>query len=226
MKTLACLAVLASVLAVPAAAFAQDPFPPAPPPPAAPVPPTRAPLPPAGPAVSDEAPPPQVITVTVPPCRLAEHAGLDDADAHTAGRLVCDALAHAGASPNARYRVSLGKLGSAVILSVAQEGPTVGSTVDAREMRLSGIEEVEVAAPRVADSIVKGVPLDETAKVDNIVGSEARQPKSRSGKAHFGLGLLGMAPPLDESIAPSPGMILDLHYETGNQRVELGGSFR
>jgi hypothetical protein len=93
-------------------------------------------------------------------------------------------------------------------------------------MRLSGIEEVEVAAPRVADSIVRGVPLDETAKVDNIVGNEARQPKSRSGKAHFGLGLLGMSPPVDQSVAPSPGMILDLHYETGNQRIELGGSFR
>jgi hypothetical protein len=113
-----------------------------------------------------------------------------------------------------------------VILSVAQEGPTVGSTVDTREMRLSGIEEVEVAAPRVADSIVKGVPIDETAKVDNIVGSEARQPKTRSGKVHFGLGLLGMSPPLDQSIAPSPGMIFDLHYETGSQRLEIGGSFR
>ena len=93
-------------------------------------------------------------------------------------------------------------------------------------MRLQSIEEVDVAAPRLADAIVHGVPLVETEKVDNLVGAETRQPKSKPGKVHFALGLIGMAPPLGDGLGASPGLILDTHYETGNQRLELGGSFR
>jgi len=197
-------AVLASSLLVPAVAFAQDPEPEAPAP---------------------EAQPSQV-TVTIPPCRLAEHDGFEEADARTAAQLVCLAIGRAGASPTERYRVSLGKLGNTIILSVVREGATIGSTVDSREMRLQGIEEVEIAAPRIADSIVKGTPLADTQKVDNLVGGETRQPKSAPGKVHFALGLVGLMPPLDQGAAPAPGIDLDLHYETASGRLELGGSFR
>jgi hypothetical protein len=209
---LASVAALASFLLAPASAFAQEPEErPAPP---------MAPLPPPVEVV------PPGVTVVMPPCRLAEHAGYEEPDSRTAAQLVCASIARAGASPADHYRISLGKLGSAVILSVAREGSTVGSTVDSREMRLTSIEEVEVAAPRIADAIVHGVPLVETEKVDNLVGPETRQPKSKAGKVHFALGLLGMAPPLNVGVSPSPGMILDTHYETGSQRLELTGSFR
>jgi len=180
----------------------------------------------------DDLPPPAAeptqpaVTVSIPPCRLAEHAGFEEPDARTTALLVCASIAHAGASPNARYRVSLGKLGTIIILSVAEEGATIGSTVDSREMRLQGIEEVDVAAPRIAAAIVHGVPLVETEKVDNLVGGDTRMPKSRPGTVHFALGLVGMAPPLDQGMSPAPGLMLDVHYETPNQRFELGGSFR
>ncbi len=171
-----------------------------------------------------EALPPQTLVVSIPPCRLAEHAGIPEADAATAAQLVCADLAHAGASSDARYRVSLGKLGSTVILSVAREGDSLGSTLDSREMRLQGIEEVSVAAPRIAESIVRGTPLKETEKVDNLVGDETRQPKSKPGKTHFAMGLLGMFPPIDHGLGPAAGGILDVHYEAGS--FELGGSMR
>jgi hypothetical protein len=162
----------------------------------------------------------------MPPCRLSEHTGFEEADARTAAQLVCAHIARAGASPNEHFRVSLGKLGSIVILSVAEEGTTLGSTVDSREMRLQGIEEVDVAAPRIAQSIVHGTPIGETEKVDNLVGGETRQPRAKAGKVHFALGLAGLFPPLDQGAAPAPGLVLDLHYETGNGRLELGGAFR
>jgi hypothetical protein len=172
-------------------------------------------------------PPPAVtVTVPVPPCRLSEHAGFEDADARTAGALVCAAIAHEGPPAAARYRVSLGNLGRILILSVAEEGASIDSTLDSREMRLQGIEEVEVAAPRIAASIVHHIPLVDTEKVDNLVGGETRTPRSRSGKVHFALGLAGVEPPLDQGISPAPGIILDVHYETPDQRLELGGSFR
>jgi hypothetical protein len=177
-----------------------------------------------GPATAEPLPP--GVTVTVPPCRLAEHAGIDEADAQTAGQIVCAQMAHAGASPADHYRVSIGKLGTIFILSVSREGSTMGSTVDSREMRLQGIEEVEIAAPRIAESLVHGTPLPETEKVDNLVGGETRQPKTKPGKTHFALGLAGVFPPLDQGLGPAPGVIFDVHYETGEGKFELGGSFR
>ncbi len=159
-------------------------------------------------------------------CRLGDYEGFDDADAHTTERVVCAEIARAGASAGAHYRVSLGKLGSATILSVAREGDTPGSTADSREMRLQNIEEVMVAAPRIAESIAKGTPLLETEKVDNLVGQDTRQPKSKPGKTHFALGLVGLLPPIDQGLTPAPGLVLDVHYETGSQNLELGGSMR
>jgi hypothetical protein len=159
-------------------------------------------------------------------CRLGDHEGFDEADARTAARLVCADIAHAGAAPGTHYRVALGKLGSATILSVAREGETPGSTADSREMRLQNIEEVMVAAPRIAEAIVKGLPLSETEKVDNLVSSETRQPKSKPGKTHFALGLVGLLPPLDQGLSPAAGLDLDVHYETGSQQFEVGGSMR
>jgi hypothetical protein len=220
MKPTVSLAVLACLLLTPALASAQvfdddeRPAPPAAAPPAS----VEAPPP-------LQAPPPGV-TLVMPPCRLAEHSGIEEPDARTAAQLVCASIARAGASPAVHYRVSLGKLGSVVILSVVQEGSTVGSAVDSREMRLQTIEEVDLAAPRIADAIVHGVPLVETEKVDNLTAAETRQPRSKAGRVHFGLGLLGMAPPLEQGANPSPGMVLDTHYETGNQRLELSGTFR
>jgi hypothetical protein len=171
-------------------------------------------------------PPPGAVPMTAPPCSLSEHASFEEPDARTAAMLVCSAIGHAGPPPEARYRVSLGKLGSAVILSVTEEGAIPGRPVDSREMRLQGIEEVEVAAPRIAASLVHHVPLLETERVDNLVGGETRTLRTRSGKVHFAIGLVGMAPPLDQGISPAPGVILDVHYETPDQQLELGGSFR
>jgi hypothetical protein len=198
------VAAAACALLAPGAALAQEP---------------PEPLPPAEAAPAPAAAP-------SPTCRLGDHEGFDEADARTASRLVCAEVAHAGAAAGTHYRVALGKLGSATILSVAREGETPGSTADSREMRLQNIEEVMVAAPRIAEAIVKGLPLSETEKVDNIVGAETRQPKSKGGTTHFALGLVGLLPPLDRGLTPAAGLDLDVHYETSSQQFEVGGSMR
>jgi hypothetical protein len=198
-------AVAACTLLAPATALAQEPL--------EPLPASGEPAPPPAPAPSST-------------CRLGDHEGFDEADARTAARLVCSEIAHAGAPAGTHYRVALGKLGSTTILSVAREGETPGSTADSREMRLQNIEEVMVAAPRIAESIVKGLSLTETEKVDNLVGGETRQPKSKPGKTHFALGLVGVLPPLDQGLTPAAGLDLDVHYETGSQQFEVGGSMR
>ncbi len=199
MKVHAAFAIASSLLLTTLSAAAQDGD--APPLPAAPAPPS-----------------------TSSPCRLGEHGGIEEADAATATQIVCLELARAGAPPDARYRVGLGKLGSIIILSVAREGEAPGSTADSREVRLHGIEEVSVAAPRVASALVHGTSLQETETVNNIVSDETRPPASKPAKAHFALGLIGMLPPLDRSLAPAPGMSLEVHAETNP--FEIVGNFR
>jgi hypothetical protein len=206
MKLRASFVAVGASLFVAAGAAGQDPpFPP--------------PLPPPPPTT----PPPTLITGGGS-CRLGEHAGIDDADAQTAAQLVCNEIARIGPPPGVRYHVALGKLGTVIIYSVTREGDTPDSVVDERELRLHGIEEASVAAPRLAESIVHRTPIAETEKFDNIVGEESRRPTKKPGSVHFSLGLLGNLPPLDQGIGPAPGLDLHVHYET--KSFELGGGLR
>jgi hypothetical protein len=158
-------------------------------------------------------------------CRLDAHEGIDDADARTAALLVCSEIARLNPPADAHYHVTLGKLGTIIILSVTREGDTPAVTADVRELRLHGIEEASVAAPRLADSIVHGTPIAETEKFDNLVGQETRPaPKKGGGSVHFSLGVVGELPPLDQGIGPAPGLDLHVHYET--KSWELGGGMR
>jgi hypothetical protein len=178
-----------------------------------------APLPPPPPTT----PPPQ-LGVAAGRCRLGDHAGIDDADAETAAQLVCREIERFGPPPGVRYHVTLGKLGTVIIYSVTREGDTPDRAVDERELRLHGIEEASVAAPRLAEAIVRGTPIGETEKFDNLVGEESRRPAKKPGSVHFSLGILGNLPPLDQGIGPAPGLDLHVHYET--KSFELGGGLR
>jgi hypothetical protein len=158
-------------------------------------------------------------------CRLDAHEGIDDPDARTAALLVCSEIARLNPPPDAHYHVTLGKLGTIIILSVTREGDTPGVTADVRELRLHGIEEAAVAAPRLAESIVHGTPIAETEKFDNLVGQETHgAPKKGGGSVHFSLGVVGELPPLDQSFGPAPGLSLRVHYET--KAWEIGGDIR
>ena len=158
-------------------------------------------------------------------CRLDAHEGIDDPDARTAALLVCSEIARLNPPADAHYHVTLGKLGTIIILSVTREGETPEVTADVRELRLRGIEEASVAAPRLAESIVHGTPIVETEKVDNLVGQETRPTAKRGGgSVHFSLGIVGEIPPLDQGVAPAPGLDLHVHYE--NKAWELGGGMR
>lgn len=157
-------------------------------------------------------------------CRLGDHPGIPLADATTAAELVCAEIARLGTSPSARYRVSLAKLGKAIILSVTREGDETSKREDFRQMRLESIEEVSVAAPRIARSIVLDVPVEETQKVDNLVGEETRVPKTKPGSTHFALGLFTLLAPLNQGVSAAPGIDLDVHHETGDARWEIGGN--
>jgi hypothetical protein len=139
---------------------------------------------------------------------IGSHEGIPPGDAHTSVALVCDALRQAGANVSATpaeapgaadrtaYRVDLLPLGQVVILQVGYESP-IGTRTDSRSLRLDGIEEVVVAAPRLAESLVRGTPVSATAKVDTLVGQETRPYLKEYGETMFGLGIMGFALPGD-----------------------------
>lgn len=154
-------------------------------------------------------------------CFLGTHAGIPDADAQTAASIVCSELSKHAAQPGASYRVGLGKLGAVVILSLTMESAP-GVIQEHKQLQLSGIEEVAVAAPRIVDALVNGTPVAQTQKVDNVVGEEARTPKKKPGSAHFAAGLIGVLPPLSQGAAPAPGIDLALHYETTSFAAGVG----
>jgi len=80
-----------------------------------------------------------------------------------------------------------------------------GKVIDRRTLRLGNIEEVFPAAPRLAEALLGKKAIDQTQRVDNIVGEEARVQRKKYGKTHFGLGVIGTAFP-GGSGAVAPGI--------------------
>jgi hypothetical protein len=215
----------------PAPAPANSTPPPAAPPPAAPP-----PAPPsAPPAAPPAAPPPAPAPAPTPSnttaaCLIGSQEGIAPGDVHTSVALVCDALRQAGASVDAEpvlqpapdaqaaYRVDVRPLGQVVIVQVSYESP-IGTRTDSRSLRLNGIEEMVVAAPRLAESLVRGTPLSSTAKVDTLVGQETRSYAKEYGETMFAIGIMGYALPGDAW--GGYGLYANLRYEAKRYAVGI-----
>lgn len=150
---------------------------------------------------------------------LVLNSGLDPASAATAGQLVCDelrmqgvALSAPGTETEKAYRVTFARLGQALVVHVAFEAP-VGAVVRTRRMVLSGPEQITFAAPRVARAIVHDEALDDTQRVDNLVGEETRKYEKKAGEFLWGLGVTGTSAP-GEGVWMAPGIDFQGYYET------------
>ena len=86
-----------------------------------------------------------------------------------------------------------------------------GARVDDRQVVISGMDELLVAAPRLASATARDVPLDETRSTENVLGTEARTPKLRSGTTSFEAGLVGAAA-LSSLSSVGGGVSLGLSY--------------
>ena len=151
-----------------------------------------------------------VLFLSADGCTLGSHPGIDDADAQTTADLVCDELAKRGVAPARQVR--LGKLGGRVLLSV-----------DDKHLLVSGLEEVPVAAPRIAEAVATGASPDETRKVDNVVGPEARGPKVVQSSVGMKGGIIGAMPATREA-GIAPGIALGILARSG--RFGLDGHLR
>jgi len=153
------------------------------------------------PAVS---PPPAAGATDAVVCVLGDHTGFEEADAHTVATLVCDALRSAGArvarepvrdrAGRAAYEVSLLPLGQNIILRVSFRSAS-GATGRSSQLQLHQLEEVTVAAGRLAEAILHSTKIADTAEIDSLVGEESRAYEKRTGETLVALGVLGFAIP-------------------------------
>ncbi len=116
-------------------------------------------------------------------CALTESSGLSDADAATATRLVCDELRRESGG-RGEFSVSLRTLGSLVMMTASRADTATSVTV-----RATGLEEIPLAASRVAEALVRGRAFASTQRVDNLTRDETREALSKKGSVKFFLGV-------------------------------------
>jgi hypothetical protein len=138
-------------------------------------------------------------------CATGPHSGTFDGEAETVTEMVCTELRHAGA--RGAHVVTVSKLGSATFLSVTDK------TGDSRRLQIAGLEEVPVAAPRLATSMTHKTTTAATQEVDNIVAEEQRALKTQKGEGLAGAGLATMH---IAGAAMLPAINLRAAYETTN----------
>jgi hypothetical protein len=112
-------------------------------------------------------------------CALAESAGLSEPDSKAATDLVCQALRRVSGGQGA-FDVRLAALGSSVFVTATRTAPEFSVTV-----RVDAIEEMEVAAQRIAEAVVRGEPFASTQRVGNLLQSETQPALSKKGSLKF-----------------------------------------
>jgi hypothetical protein len=150
-----------------------------------------------------------VLFLSSDPCTLAAHPGIEDADAQTSADIICYELEKRGVPAR---EVRLGKLGGRILVAV-----------DDKRLLINSVEEMPVAAPRLAEAVATGASTEETRKVDNVVGPEARTPKTVSGSVGFKGGIIGAMPATREA-GIAPGVAAGILARSG--RFGLDGHLR
>lgn len=155
----------------------------------------------------------------VPPpadCALDLHAGVEMEDVTAIALVVCaEVRQKLPAGP--LYRVRIARLGSKFVLSLT----TLGQPE--RQLVLSSLDEVPVAAPRLVESIRAGTPPGDTTTVTNVVGGEARVHKKKSSEIHAWLGMIGATVP---GPTVSTGAGVNVGLSVGSDRWSFVGDLR
>jgi hypothetical protein len=139
-------------------------------------------------------------------CGAKEVHGVAPEDAQTAVALVCAEIRRESGG-RGEYEVSLGTLGRLVILGIERLEPRRSETV-----RLDAIEEVEVAAPRLARALASGETFPATQRVDNLLDGETRPAPVKKGSVKFAAGIADVETP--GFGARGTGFSLGLQYAT------------
>jgi hypothetical protein len=207
------LSIIASSLAVFAAsasALAQGPGQPSPALPAAP------------PAVAAQPTPARDVGLGF--CGLGEALGVNPDEATVATRYICGEIWNASAGkPSATYRVHYGKLGAKILVTV--EATESAGMRDERHIEVLALDEVTVAAPRIAKAIVNKTSVQETETADNLLRNEEKASNQKRGAIKLEGGIVGTALLGPPAVAPAAGLNMQLDYVSGRGLIYIGFRF-
>lgn len=139
-------------------------------------------------------------------CELRQESGLAEADARTASALICEELKRESGASGA-YAVTLGALGQAIVVVASREDGAASLTVEVANM-----EEMPLAARRIAVALAHGRSLQSGQRVDNLLEAETRVPLNKKGSLKFVTGVQDLESP--GFGARSVGFSLGLLYVT------------
>lgn len=148
-------------------------------------------------------------------CGVSRREGFSDADVSAVEQIVCGVIKEKG-HPG-RYRIHLGKLGAKVIVTLVERD--AGANAE-RQVVLSDLGELTVAAPRLVEANHDHKPVADTVDVTNVVGEETRVPKKKPSTVHAWLGLLGAGG------AGGTGAGVSFAISAGSERWSFVGDFR
>jgi hypothetical protein len=157
-------------------------------------------------------------------CGLGEALGVNPDEATVATRYICGEIWNQSAGkPGAGYRVHYGKLGAKILVTV--EATDSAGMRDERHIEVVALDEVTVAAPRIAKAIVNKTSVKDTETADNVLGNEAKASNQKRGAVKLEGGIVGttlIGPP---AVAPAAGLNLQLDYVSERALVYMGFRF-
>ncbi len=191
--------------------------------------PTQAPPTTAFPVEIEDKAPPTVVEGAA--CLFAHTEGVSPGAADSVARVICDEIRSRGvtigtptrqATGAAAYRIDISELSSKVIVTVAYHAP-IGVVQRSRRVVISSLDEIVVAGPRLAEAIVKDVPIEDTERVDNVLTEDAKRSVKKRGRTRVALGLNTVVLPANGSFGP--GLAGELLYDTNSFTIGAMANF-
>lgn len=150
-------------------------------------------------------------------CAVEKFVGITKEDADAVEEIVCTEI-NEQAPYSGTHRIRVTKLGSKVVLTLVSNRE--GGRVE-KQLILSGLDEVPVAAPRLVEALIEKKPVAETQTVTNIVGQETRVPKKKASEVHAWMGMVAVAAP-----GGGTGGGAHLGFSAGSDRWSFVGDLR
>jgi hypothetical protein len=122
---------------------------------------------------------------------------------------------------------SLGRLGSKVVVAVTAAQVADGRVLFSETLSVDRVEELDVAAKRLAEALATGRGLEHTAELGSITHEEAKAPVRRDTRFAFSLNLEGVLPTKGYADrALGSGFALGLWFESMDFVIEPKLAYR
>ncbi len=123
---------------------------------------------------------------------------------------------------------SLNGLGRKIVLTITTVDAVTGEVSGSQKLAIDRLEDLDIAATRIAEAITNGTSTDETAELGTVTAHEVKPDRRREGERGLGLRVGGITPLGSGYGGASSGVVMDFSYwfETQNFAIEPRIGFR